>query len=308
MGLAALSLASSIVVLEIPPAGRALQWLGANPAVAFALSACLLGLSAVRRRERIALETATSWLAALSAPSSTSLRQWSGAFARLLGILAVVALARALGKIAGPVALLLALAASAGALAGTAAGLRVRVGSGRSAPGWQYASVRRPRARWLTAPSLMPLAYWPVAQARFLGRPKITSLIVLCALLAMPAGARDVPGQLALAVAAGCMTGVTLLSLSAAALRIAGHAARWLAPTTIRRWAFTGALLWRATAKQAIVLAVVILLACALDYRQALRLGIPLAAIFIVASCAGACAVCLWSCRRVGLGASSCRR
>ena len=298
---AALSVTGALALLATPPATPVLEWLAASPLVTLAISACLFGMSAVQRQERIRSDAATSWLAALPVPGSSILRLVLGAVLRLLPVTIFVGLAWVIGAAAPPAALRLALVTAAGAVLGTAVGGPLSGGGARAA-GWHYATVRRARPRWATAPSLAPLSYWPVAQGRIFSRPS-ASRVVLLAMLAVPAGRTD-PGQVALAVAAGCITVFTLVALSTAAARAAGDAARWLAPTTIRMRAFIGAYLWRAAVKQAAVLAVVLLLACAVDYPRALRVGSAIAAAYLAISCALVATACARACRRVGLGAA----
>lgn len=301
LGIAALAAALVLGTLAAPPTGSALRWLAGSPLVTFAISASLFGLAAVRRHERIRADAAASWLAALPVPGSPMRRLAAGAVARLLGTIFLLGLAWAAGRIATAMAGHLIAVTAAGALAGTLTGARSGRG-GAQAPGWHYATVRRARAHWATAPSLMPLSHWPLAQGRVFSRPS-ASRVVLFALLAVPAGRND-PGQVALAVAAGCLTAFTLLSLSTAAVRAAGEAARWLAPTTVRLRDFMGAFLWRVALKQAAILAAVVFLASAVDYRWALRLGSGLAVGYLALSCAAIALACGRAGRRIGLGSA----
>lgn len=300
LGIGALILALALLVLAAPPAGPVLRWLAHSPVITLAISACLFGLSAVRRQEHLQSERATSWLAALPATPSSIARLMLGTAVRLLAASAFLGLAWAVGRLPPGAASRLLYGTVAGALVGTLAALPLSGGNAQAPPGWHYAAVRRARPRWATSPSLAPLSYWPLAQGRLFSNPK-SSRVVLFALLAIPAGRRD-PGEVAIAVAAGCLTVFTLLSLSMAAVRAAGDAARWLAPTTIRLRSFIVAFIWGVAVKQAGVLAVVIFLACAVDYRQSLRVGVPLAAAYVVLSCAAASVACTRACRRVGLG------
>jgi hypothetical protein len=289
-----------LAMLETAPAAAVLRWLAASPLVTFAISACLFGLSTARRQERLHAEAGTSWLAALPVPDGSILRLISAVVPRLLAMLLVVCVARWVGAIAGAGAMRLTLAAAAGALAGTVAGVPLSGGGRRGDAGWHYAPVRRARPGWAAAPSLMPLSYWPTAQGRMFSRPSI-SRVMLFAMLAVPAGRTD-PGQVAIAVAAGCITAFTLLALSAAASRTAVEAARWLAPTTVGAGAFLGAYLWRVAVKQLWVLAIFLLLACAVDYPQALRVGGALAAAYFAISSVIVVVACLRACRQMGLG------
>jgi hypothetical protein len=301
----ALGAALVLAALAAPPTGRALQWLARSPVITFAISACLFGLSAVRRRERIQADVRDSWLAALPVPPSSLPRLLLGAAARLGGATVFLGLATAAGSATTAMAWQLLIATAAGAVAGTLAGARL---GGRGAAGltaWHYARVRRARPRWATSPSLMPLGFWPVAQGRAFSRPS-ASRVVLFALLAVPAGRRD-PGEVALAVAAACVTAFTLVSLSTAAVRAADDAARWLAPTTVRLRAFIAAFIWGVVVKEAAVLAVVIFLACAVDDRQALHVGLPLAAAYLALSSLAIAAACARAGRHAGLGAGRSR-
>lgn len=305
LGGAALVVALAVGMAAAAPTGGLLQRLAASPAVTFALSACLFGLSAVHRQARLRGEAATSWLAALPVAGSGRLRLALGLIVGLLAAVCFVGVAWAAGRITEPTASLLVLLTTAGALVGSLAGWRLQGRAAAGAPGWHYAMVRRARRRWATAPSLAPLSYWPVAQARIFSRPRTTSVVVLIVLLAIPSGSHDVPGQVAIAVAAGSITFFTLLALSAAAVRVAGDAARWLAPTTIRLRSFIAAYVWRVVLEQAAVLGVVIFLACAVDYPHALRAGMALSCTYLATSCAAASGACVWACRRVGLGTAS---
>jgi hypothetical protein len=304
LSVTALALALVVGLLASAPTSRLLEWLAGNPVITFAISAGLFGLAAVRRQARMQADAATSWLAALPATRSTFTRLALGSAAQLLAFALFVEIAGVTGRISASAASGLVLVTAIGAVIGTLAGLRLLGRAAATSPRWHYASVRRARRHWATAPSLAPLSYWPLARGRFFGRPKMTSRVVLLTLLSIPAGLHDVPGQVAIAVAAGCITLVTLLSLSAAVVAIAGEAARWLAPTTIRSWTFVSAFAWRVALKQAAVLAVLLILAGAVDYGQALHVGVKVAAAFLAASCLCSAAACIWACRQAGLGAA----
>jgi len=68
---------------------------------------------------------------------------------------------------------------------------------------------------------------------------------------------------------------------------------------------FIGAFVWRVALKQTAVLAVVIFLACGVDYPRALRVGWVLAVAYVAISCAAASVACAWACRQAGLGTVS---
>lgn len=300
--IAALTVVLTAALVAAPPTASVLQWLAGSPPIPCAIGACLFGLAAVRRRARMQAEAATSWLAALPAPGSTFLRLVSRPLAGLLAAVCVVGLAWMGGRIPTGMAWLLAVATAAGAVFGTLAGWRLQGRAGEGATRWQYATVRRARRRWATAPSLSPLSYWPLAQGRIFSRPQATSVVVLFVLLAIPSGQHEPPGQVMVAVAAATITLFTLLTLSVAAVRVAGDAARWLAPTTVRLPSFIVAFLWRVALKQVAVLAAVIFLASAVDHARVMWAGLISAVAYLVISCAAASVACAWACRQAGLG------
>jgi hypothetical protein len=299
IALVALAVAGGLA--EIPQTDLLLYWLGHNVVVTFVIAVCLFGLSASRRRERAAEEVANSWLAALPVPRSVFLRVMTGSCAQLLLLTFFAVLAFLLGRLDAAATWRLALAASGGAFFGSVAGWRLRRAA-EGAPGFHYATVRRARARWTTAPSLLPLSYWPAAQGRIFSRPKVLSRVAFVALIALPLGT---PGQVALAIAAVCVALVSIGSLSWAAIRVAFDAARWLAPTTLRRGRFTAAIVWRVILTQALSIAAMVFLACAIDLPKASSLGGALAADLLAGSLAIAAVGCGWACSRVGLGATS---
>ena len=300
--LAALVSAGCAVVALLPPTGPILGWLGRNWAVTFVIVTCVCALSVARRRQRAGIEAVTSWLAALPAGSPLAVRVIIATASALVAIVAFAGLVWVVGAIDRSAFSRLAVSATAGAIVGFLAGWRLpRAGIG--APGFHYAIVRRPRARWASAPSLSPLGNWPAAQGRIFSRPKKTAPLLLLAMLAIPSGLHGTPGQVALAVAGVCMALFSVVSLSAAAVRVAFAAARWLAPTTLGRWRFTGALIWRVALTQSAALAVLVFLTSAIDPPRALRVGVPLAALYLGASLAAAVAAASLACRRTGLGA-----
>lgn len=285
---------------EVPQTGRILDWFGRNVVVTFVAAACLFGLSAVRRRERLTAEAARSWLAATPVASPVGLEMIWGTAVRLVGVTSFAALAWVLGKAAAPATGRFALALLGGAVLGSLAGWRLPHAGGGGTPGYHYALVRRARRRTASAPSLLPLGDWPAAQGRIFSRPKVLARVAFLTLLTLPLGT---PGQVALAIAAAAAAASSLAALSWAVLRVAFAAARWLAPTTLVPRRFLAALIWRVLLTQALSAAVMVCLACAIDLPQALRLGIPLAAGFLLVSLAAAAVTCGWACRRAGLGA-----
>jgi hypothetical protein len=244
-----------------------------------------------------------SWLASLPVRSPARGRVVIGTAVRLAIIVTLTALMWLFGAIDRSALSRLAFVEAGGAIAGLLAGWRLpRAGIG--APGFHYAIVRRTRPRWASAPALTPLGNWPAAQGRIFSRPKRTAPVLLLAMMAIPAGPHGAPGQVALAVAGACMALFGLLALSAAPVRVASEAARWLAPTIIGRWRFAAALIWRVALTQAMMLAVLILLASVVDVSRTLAVGVPLAAAYLGASLALAGMASLQASRRAGLGAA----
>jgi len=297
-----LVVAAACGLAEIPQTGLVLGWLARNVVVTFVLAVCLFGLSAVRRRERAAAEAANSWLTPLPAANPTFLHMTFGTGARVLLLIAFAALCWLLGRLDATSTWRLALALLAGAVLGSLAGWRLLRAADGGAPAYHYATVRRPRARWATNPSLLPLAYWPKAQGRIFSRPKLLSRVVFLVLIGLPLGT---PGQVALAIAAASIALFSMTSLSLAAIRVAFDAARWLAPTTLWRGKFTAAMVWRVILTQALAATVMVFLACAIDLPRALRLGVALALGFLTVSLVLTAVACGWACHRVGLGALS---
>jgi len=288
------------VVAVLPPTGPILGWLGRNWAVTFVIAASIFLSSTARRRQHASIAAATSWQASLPVRSSVWMQVAIGTLGWLAAVIALSALVWAIGGIDRSDFSQFAFATTAAAAVGLLGGWRLpRAGIG--APGFHYAIVRRPRARWASAPSLSPLACWPAAQGRFFSRPRKTAPLLLLPMLAMPMGS---PGQVALAVAAASMALFSVFSLSAAAVRVAFDAARWLAPTTVGRLRFIGALTWRVMLTQILVLAVLLLLTATVYRRWALAAGVPLAVGYLCVSLAAAIVAALIACRRVGLGAS----
>jgi hypothetical protein len=289
-------------VATLPPTGPMLGWLGRTWAVTFLIATTLFTLSTARRRQRASIAAATSWLAALPNRSPMRLQVMLSTAGWLAALVGFSALEWAVGAIGRSDFSRLAIATAAGAAVGLLAGWRLPK-AGIGAPGFHRAVVRRPRAGWASAPSLSPLANWPAAQGRIFRRPKRTAPVLLLAMMAIPSGLHDAPGQVALAVAGFCMVLYSVFSLSAAAVRVAFDAARWLAPTTVGKGRFAVALVWRVVLRQVLALAVLIFLTGAVDPQRTLAVGIPLAALYLCASLALAITVALAACRRTGLGA-----
>lgn len=301
LAFAALIAACCAVVVALPPTGPIVAWLGRNWAVTFAIATCAFALATARRRQRVAIEATTSWLAALPAAIPVRMQVVVATAGWLAAIVASSALVWAAGAIGRAAFSRFVFAAAAGTVVGLLAGWRLRQ-AGIGAPGFHYAVVRRARDRWASAPSLSPLGCWPAAQGRVFSRPRRTAPVVLLAMMAVPSGLHGTPAGVVFAVVGVCMALFSVVSLSTATVRIAFEAARWLVPTTVGWWRFTGALIWRAVLTQAMVLVVVTLLAGAVAPQRALAIGVPLIVICLGASLTAALAACFLACRRVGLG------
>jgi hypothetical protein len=297
-----LVLAAACALAQIPWTGLVLGWLGSNVVVTFVLAVCLVGLSTIHRRDRAAAEAASSWLTPLPAARPVFRHILSGTAARVLLLIAFAELCCLLGRVDAAATGRLALALLAGAVCGSLGGWRLPRAGDHDAPAFHYAAVRRARRRWATDPSLLPLSYWPTAQGRIFSRPKVLSRVAFMTLIGLPLGT---PGQVALAVAAACIALFSMTSLSRAAIRVAFDAARWLAPTTLRRGRFAAAMVWRVILTQAAMTAVIVFFACAIGLPLALRLGVALGIGFLTVSLAASAVACGWACGRVGLGAPS---
>lgn len=297
---AALILVAVGVVAALPPTGPILGWLGQNWAVTFVIAASIFTRSTARRSQHASIGAATSWLASLPSGIPVRMQVVAGTVARLAALVALAALVWVVGAISRSDFSQFALAATAGGAVGLL-GLWRLPRSGTGAPGFHYAVVRRTRARWASAPSLSPLANWPAAQGRIFSQPRKTAPLLLVVMMAMPMGS---PGQVALAVAVVSVALFSVLTLSLAAVRVAFDAARWLAPTTVGKWRFTAALIWRPVLIQTLILAVLILLASTVNLSRVLAVAAPLAALYLCASLTAVTAAAYGACRRVGLGAS----
>lgn len=298
-----LVVAGLVVVALLPPTGALLGWLGRNWAITFVIATCIFTLSTARLRQHASIAAPASWLASLPAASPQWLQVVSDTIGRLAAIVAFIALMGLVGVSDRSDLSRLAVATVAGAIVGLLAGWRLpRAGIG--APGFHSAIVRRRRARWASAPSLSPLGNWPAAQGRIFSRPKRMAPMLIIPMMAIPAGLHAAPGQVALAVAAVCMALFSVFSLTVAAVRVAFGAARWLAPTTVGRWRFTVALIWRVGITQTLMLVVLLLLTSTIYPHGTLAVGVPVAALDLCGSLVVAVLAASWACHRVGLGAS----
>jgi hypothetical protein len=162
------------------------------------------------------------------------------------------------------------------------------------APNFHYATVRKPRANWAQAPALEPLSYWAMAQVRVTTKPKVTASAMLFVLMALPMGTG---GEQAIAIAAGSWVVFYLAALDVSAARIPFHAARWLAPTTLRYFPFALALGYRVVLAQLWTCGWVVFLGSATTFHGALRLGLTLTVGCLLSSCVTVAVACWFAMR-----------
>ena len=294
---AVLTLLTGIWLVRQPLTARVLQFLARHSILAGLGAAVAFHALVARRAERIYAERVHSWLAALPVsllPGSRIL------IITILQLVLVLAGATFLALAAGVPAegvraldLAWALGAGLGGLVGWG-GSRGASGTRRDS---RYATVRRVRGRWSSAPALTPLSYWAVAQARAFARPKVAARFLAFVLLAIP---MDVSGAAALAVAAGAWLGLNLLMLSAAVTRVAFQAAWWLAPTGMHSSRFAAAMTWRTIVQQAVTCVLGALLIETTQPVRAARRGVILLLLCLVSSSLVMLAVCVYASRAVG--------
>jgi hypothetical protein len=164
-----------------------------------------------------------------------------------------------------------------------------------AAPDFHYVMVRKPRMNWAQAPSLTPLSYWAVGQARVSTKPKVTGGAMVLVLLALPMGTG---GEKAIAIAAAAWVVLYLLFLVVAAIRVAFSAARWLAPTTLGYLPFTGAIGYRVVLTQLWIGAWVLFFTVASGLPGALGLALSIMGRCLLLACSAIPVAC-WMAMRV---------
>ncbi|MGH8326361.1 MAG: hypothetical protein ACRET2_06340, partial [Steroidobacteraceae bacterium] len=156
------------------PVAHLLARVSDAPFIVGVITAALFAMGMRRRGQRLARERHRNWLAAL--PSDLSMAARTAGAPLLIGAglvfvsvaaelvaglpardFAVLALALAAGCIAALVITTLSMASDA------RRARRTEQRSRHAAPASRYARVRRPRRRWATNASLLPLGYWCVA-------------------------------------------------------------------------------------------------------------------------------------------------
>jgi hypothetical protein len=207
--------------------------------------------SVARRKPRLQVENAGSWLAALPHRVSVPSRIALGFLVQLvvaamfcIGIAAASSVPWADARTAW-------LALFSGYVAGGLLGWFGHVFFPAGTKGSEHAVVRRVRDKWAVAPKLYPLSFWPVAWARALNNPQVSARTLLAVLLGLPMGTT---GAVAIAIAAGWMVALYVVINLVATIRTAFAAGWWLMPTPVERSPFTRTLVSRALLIQVAVL------------------------------------------------------
>src|SRR5262249_54460929 len=111
-------------------------------------------------------------------------------------------------------------------------------------------------------PKLNPLSYWAIAQGRVQFNPSVISRAVAPVLLAIPMG---MEGQVVVAIVAGWVVALYVISLIVATLRAALAAAGWLAPTPIPLSRLPWPVTYRALGMFALTFALIVIALAALQ-------------------------------------------
>ena len=282
-------------LLTLPRVGVALELLAQYPVTPFVLLAASCAVLTARRKTRVYRSLVDSWLAPLAAPRSVATRMVFAPVLQVLLLWAGLVVATDAGSLSHAAAGTLGLVIGSAYAAGFVVGWWSPHGRTVAAPDCHYVLVRKPRMNWAQAPSLTPLSYWAVGQARVSTKPKVTGGALVFVLLALPMGTG---GEKAIAIAAGSWVVLYLFSLVVSAVRVAFSAARWLAPTTLRYLPFTGVIGYRVVLTQLWICAWLLFFAVASGMPGALGLGLSLMARCLLISCIAIPAAC-WMALRV---------
>jgi len=285
-------------LLIIPAVGLTLEVIARYPVTPFVLLAAGCAVSTARRKTSVYRSLVDSWLAPLAAPASVFIRMALMPLLQLVLLLLAIAVPVLAGSLspAGAVTLWLVVigAYGAGFVVGWLAPHDQTVG----APNFHYAAIRKPRANWVQAPALEPLSYWAMAQVRVTTKPKVTAGAMLFVLMALPMG---IGGEQAIGIAAGSWVVFYLAALDVSAVRIAFHAARWLAPTTLRYLPFTVSLGYRVVLAQLWTCGWVAVLGATTAFHGALRLGLTVTALCLISACVTVAGACWLAMRSAGM-------
>jgi len=286
-------------LLTLPGAGATLERIAQYPVVPFIFLAAACAALTARRKAGVYRSLVDSWLAPLAAPPSIATRMMFAPVLQVLLLWAGLLVARVAGSLSHAAAVTLGLVAGSAYVAGFLVGWLSPHGRTLAAPDYHYVAVRRPRMNWAQAPSLTPLSYWAVGQARVFTKPKVTGGALVFVLLALPMGTG---GEKAMALASGSWVVLYLLSLVVAAIRVAFAAARWLSPTTLRYLPFTGAIGYRVLLAQLWVGAWVLFLGAASGLPLALSLAVSITGRCLVLSCIAIPVACWMAMRANAMG------
>lgn len=249
-----------IALLSIPlsQSGAAQVTAGAarHPVIVTALATLLAAAVALRSRQVLHRKRVGFWLGAVPNDASSLERQVAAVLISPAGL----ALALVFPVLVGRARIVEGLELLGYWVLGSGIGLLI----GRTlpsfaratTPGSWYVLMRKVRASSVQA-SLLPLGYWPVARNQVWGRPKVTSRRALIVLLMLPL---DISGAAAVAVTAGLLIAVNMITLLLAVIRVAFSASLWLAPTPVSARRFAFAVVHLAVGKQ---LVLGVLLVCA---------------------------------------------
>ena len=270
-------------LMTLPIVGHLLEAAAQYPITPLSSLGAACAISTARRKAHIRRSEVDSWLAPLGAPGSVLPRALSPLLLQVALLVLVVAIALATGGLSWAGATTLWLTIGTAYLLGSLLGWFSQGDAAAAVPAFHYVTVRRPREHWAQAPRLEPLSYWAVGQARAIAKPKVAARVLLFVLLAIPLGTG---GQKAIAIAAAAWILLYVVSLFIATVLVAYQAARWLAITSITYVQFTWKLGYRVLLTQLWVWSWVLFLTYAAALPGALRIGVPLALLFLFLTCA----------------------
>lgn len=288
-------------LLTLPITGHLLEAVAQNPFGLFVSLGAACAVTTVQRRARVLRSLMDSWLAPLSAPSSTFLRMLLPPLLQVLLLTLALAIVLAAGTLRWEGAKAVWLTIGAAYVVGSLIGWLAHGDKAASAPAFHYVAVRKPREDWAQAPRLEPLSYWAIGQARVVAKPKAAAKVALFVLLGLPMGASNLIGQEALAIAAAGYVLLYVAALFIGTVSVAFRAARWLAPTIIRYGQFARVLGYRVLLAQLWIWGWVVFLCYAAALPGALRVGLPLAVSFVFLSCSVTLVMSWFAMKSVGM-------
>lgn len=300
---AALVLAASAALGRLAVVSDALRLAAASPILVAGASAVVFATAVLRRRSRLIRQRHRDWLAPLPSDLSPGTRAASKPALAWTGVALVIVAAAAGARLPASASESLLAATAAGcvlalvAIALFSLGARLTLRSRRKGgpsefvpPASRYAIVRRPRRAWASHPKIVPLGYWPSAQAKFWNRPKVRARSLVLLLLGLPL---EVTGAVALAAAAVWLLMLHMVNLLLGIVRSAFAASWWLAPTPIGLARFSVALSHRALLAEIASCALLVGMTDGIGGAAALERALPPAMAWIGATCAVSAAACV---------------